>query len=65
MKKLLGILGAVTVVIAAGAVILIKPKILATAEIVPAPPSVAFSIDDLQRQIDMRALPVMEIKDLN
>jgi hypothetical protein len=62
MIKLVGILTAVTALIVLGAVFLIQPKIFATAEIVP-PPAVTISIQDLHRQVDMRTLPVTDVKE--
>jgi hypothetical protein len=42
----------------------VKPKIFPAVGAVVAPPSVTISIEELQRQLDMRTLPVMEIENL-
>jgi hypothetical protein len=43
---------------------MVKPKIFPTVGAVAAPPTVAISVDELQRQVDARALPVTEIENL-
>jgi hypothetical protein len=42
----------------------IRPKIFPTVGAVAAPPTVAISIEELQRQVDVRTLPVTEIENL-
>ena len=44
--------------------LLADPRDFATVRAVAAPPTVAISIEELQRQIDMRTLPVTEIENL-
>jgi len=62
MMKLLTALTAVTILVAIVAAGTIKPKIFPTA--VGAPPTITISVEELQRQVDMRTLPVTEIENL-
>ena len=64
MTKLLIALTAVTILVAMAAAGTVKPKIFPAVGAVVAPPSVTISIEELQRQLDMRTLPVMEIENL-
>jgi len=59
MIKLLTTLAVVTILAALAAAGTVKPKIAAAA-----PPTVTISVDELQRQVDMRTLPVTEIESL-
>lgn len=63
MMKLLAVLTVTAGVMALVTAAVIKPAIFATAEFVPAP-AVAISPEELNRHVDMRKLPVMDIKDL-
>jgi hypothetical protein len=63
MMKLLSALTVTAGVIALGTAAVMKPTIFATAEFAPAP-TVAISPEELHRHVDMRTLPVMDIKDL-
>ena len=65
MTKLLTALAAVTILVAIAAVGVVKPKIFPTVGAVAAPPTVTISVEDLQRQVDTRTLPVMEIENLH
>jgi hypothetical protein len=64
MIKLLAALTAVMALIGLGTAAAIKPKIFAAVEPVPVRPTSTISIEELHRQVDMRTLPVTEIKDL-
>jgi hypothetical protein len=63
MIKLLAALTAVMALIGLGTAAAIKPKIFAAVEPVAALPTSTISIEELHRQVDMRTLPVTEIKD--
>ena len=62
MIKLLTALTAVTTLAAMAAAGMVKPKIFSTVGAVAALPTVTVSVDELQRQVDVRALPVTEIE---
>ena len=64
MIKLLTALTAVTTLAAMAAAGMVKPKIFSTVGAVAALPTVTVSVDELQRQVDVRALPVTEIENL-
>jgi hypothetical protein len=64
MIKLLTTLAVVTILAALAAAGTVKPKISSTVGAVAAPPTVTISIEELQRQVDMRTLPVTEIESL-
>src|SRR5215831_15860696 len=64
MTKLLTALTAVTILMAIAAAGTVKPKIFPTVGSVATPPTVAISVEDLQRQVDMRTLPAMEAENL-
>jgi hypothetical protein len=64
MIKLLTALTAVTTLVAIVAVGTVKPKIFPTLGAVAAPPTVTISVEELQRQMDMRTLPITEIENL-
>ena len=64
MIKLLTALTAVTILVAMAAAGTVKPKIFPTVGAAAAPPTVTISVEELQRQVDMRTLPVTEIEDL-
>ena len=61
MTKLLTALTVVTI-LAAMAAGTVEPKVSPTAGAVPAPPTFTISIEELQRQVDARTLPVLEIE---
>ena len=65
MIKVLTTLTAVAILVAMAAAGGVKPKIFPTVGAVAAPPTVTISVEELQRQVDMRALAVMEIEDLD
>ena len=64
MTKLLTALTVVTILAAMAAAGTVKPKISPTVGAVPAPPTVTISIEELQRRVDVRTLPVLEIENL-
>ena len=64
MIKLLTALTAVMTLVAIVVVGMVKPKIFPTLGAVAAPPTVTISVEELQRQIDMRTLPSTEIENL-
>jgi hypothetical protein len=64
MIKLLTTLAVVTILAALAAAGTVKPKISSTVGAAAAPPTVTISVDELQRQVDMRTLPVTEIESL-
>ena len=64
MIKVLTALTAVLILAAIAAAGTVRSKIFPTVGAVAAPPTVAISIEELQRQIDMRTLPVTEIENL-
>ena len=64
MIKLLTALTAVMTLVAIVAVGMVKPKIFPTLGAVAAPPTITISVDELQRQMDMRTLPITEIENL-
>ena len=62
MIKVLTALTAVMILVAIAAAGMVGSKIFPTVR--AAPPTVAISVEELQRQIDMRTLPVTEIENL-
>jgi len=64
MMKLLTALTAVTILVAMAAAGTVKPKIFSTVGAVAAPPTVTISVEELQRQVDVRTLPATEIESL-
>ena len=64
MTKLLIALTAVTILVAMAAAGTVKPKIFPTVGAAAAPPTVTIPVEELQRQVDMRTLPVTEIENL-
>jgi hypothetical protein len=64
MIKLLIALTAVTTLVTMVAVGTVKPKIFPPLWAEAAPPTVTISVEELQRQVDMRTLPVTEIENL-
>jgi hypothetical protein len=64
MIKLLTALTAVMTLVAIVAVGMVKPKIFPTLGAVAASPTVTISVEELQRQMDMRTLPITEIENL-
>ena len=64
MTKLLTALTVVTILAAMAAAGTVELKISPTAGAVPAPPTFTISIEELQRQVDARTLPVLEIENL-
>ena len=64
MIKVLTALIAVMILVAIAAAGMVRSKIFPTVGAVAAPPTVAISVDELQRQVDARALPVTEIENL-
>ena len=65
MIKVLTTLTAVAILVAVAAAGGVKPKIFPTVGAVAAPPTVTISVEELQRQVDMRTLPVTEIANEN
>ena len=64
MIKLLTALTTATILAAIAAASTVQPKIFPRIEAAATPPTVTISVDELQRQVDMRALPVTEIENL-
>jgi hypothetical protein len=64
MTKLLTALTAVTILVAIAVAGTVKPRIFPTVGAVAAPPTVTISVEDLQRQVEMRTLPITEIENL-
>ena len=64
MTKLLTALTVVTILAAMAAAGAVKPKFSPTVGAAPAPPGVTISVDELQRRVDVRELPVLEIDNL-
>ena len=64
MIKVLTALTAVMILVAIAAADTVGPKIFPTVGAVAAPPTVAISVEELQRQVDVRTLPVTDIEDL-
>jgi len=64
MMKLLTALTAITILVAIAAAGPVKPKFFPTVGAAGAPPTVTISVEELQRQLDMRTLPVTEIENL-
>jgi hypothetical protein len=62
MIKVLTTLTAVAILVATAAAGGVKPKIFPTVGAVAAPPTVTISVEELQRQVDTRMLPVTEIE---
>jgi hypothetical protein len=64
MIKVLTALTVVMILVAIAAAGTVMPKIFPTVGAVAAPPTVAISVEELQRQVDVRTLPVTDIEDL-
>lgn len=64
MTKLLTALIALTILVAIAAAGTVKPKIFPTIGAVAAPPTGTISVEDLQRQVETRTLPAMEVENL-
>ena len=64
MIKLLTALAVVMILVALAAARIFEPKIFPTVGAVAAPPTVTISVEELQRQVDMRAVPATEIENL-
>jgi hypothetical protein len=64
MMKPLTALTAITILGAIAAAGTVTPSIFPPVAAVAAPPAVTISVEALQRQVDMRALPVTEIENL-
>ena len=64
MIKLLTALTVITTLVAMAAAGTVKPKIFPALGAVPSPSTVTISVEELQRQVDMRTLPVTEIENL-
>ena len=64
MTKLLTVLTAMTILVAIAATGTVKPKIFPTVGGMAAPPTATISVEELQRHVDMRTLPVVEIENL-
>jgi hypothetical protein len=62
--KLATALTAVTILVGVAAAGMVKPKIFSTVGAVAPLPTVTISVDELQRQVDMRTLPVTQIENL-
>jgi peroxiredoxin family protein len=64
MTKLLTALTVATILAAMAAAGTVKTKIFHTVEAVAALPTVTISVEELQRQVDVRTLPVTKIENL-
>ena len=64
MTKLLTALTVVTILAAMAAAGAVKPRFSSTVGAAPAPPAVTISVEELQRRVDVRNLPVLEIDNL-
>ena len=64
MTKLVIALTLVPILVAIAAAGSVKPKIVSTARGLAAPPTATISVEELQRHVDMRTLPVIEIENL-
>jgi hypothetical protein len=64
MIKLLTALTVFTLLAAMAAASTVKPKLFSTVGIGTAPPTITISVEELQRQVDVRTLPVTEVKNL-
>ena len=64
MIKVLTGLTAVMILVAIAAAGTVRPKIFPIVGAAAAPPTVAISVEELQRQVDVRTLPVTDIEDL-
>ena len=64
MIKLVITLALVPILVAIVAVGSVKPKIFPTVGGMAAPPTATISVEELQRHVDMRTLPVVEIENL-
>jgi len=64
MIKLLTALTVVMILVALAAASVFEPKIFPTVGAVAAPSTVTISVEELQRQVDMRAVPATEIENL-
>jgi hypothetical protein len=64
MIKLPIALTLVPILVAIAAAGSVKPKIASTVGGLAAPPTAPISVEELQRHVDMRALPVIEIENL-
>jgi hypothetical protein len=65
MIKMLTALTAVAILVSVAAAVGVKPKIFPPVGAVAAPPTVTISVEELQRQVDTRTLPVTEIANEN
>ena len=64
MIKLLTALTVVVILVAMATAGVVKPKIFSTVGAAGVLPIDTISVDELQRQVDVRALPVTEIENL-
>jgi hypothetical protein len=64
MIKLLTVVTVITIPVALAVAGTVKPKIFPTVGAEAAPPTVAISVEELYRQVNMHTLPVTEIEDL-
>ena len=64
MIKLLSALTVVLILVTMATAGMVKPKIFSTVGAAAALLSDTISVDELQRQVDVRALPVTEIENL-
>ena len=64
MIKLLTALTVVTLLAAMAAASTVKPKLFSTVGVGAAPPTITISVEELQRQVDTRTLPITEIETL-
>jgi hypothetical protein len=64
MIKLLIALTLIPLLVAIAAAGSVKPKIVSTVGGLAAPPTATISVEELQRHVDMRTLPVIEIENL-
>ena len=64
MIKLLFGLSLIPILVAIAAASAVKPKISSTVGAMAAPPTATISAEELQRHVDVRTLPVIEIENL-
>ena len=64
MIKLLTALTIATILVAMAAAGAVKPKIFPPVAVVSALPALTISVEELERHVDMRTLPVIEIENL-
>ena len=64
MIKLVIALSLVPILVAIAAAGAVKPKIFSTVGAMATPPTATISVEELQRHVDMRTLPVIEIENL-